>query len=688
MEFIWGGDRSQKNSLLEFSLTLATPCDTLVLCAADFFRVLADGEFVSYGPERTAAGYAVKREISVKGVKELVIEVWAYNVQCYACDMQQPYFGAEVLSGGKTVYKSSDFACKRGFSHIEKMPRYAIQRGFVEGFDFTDGGSENIAPYAVESPVILGGIGDTASYERVGFEFRGESEFDGFDEFKPLLYQKNPTYQVFPDVTYTCEDFVERTKSGYKCADFELSRERSGFIGLKITAEKETRVYFAFEEILPGGKWIFRRSGCNDYIMAIVPAGETEFISREPYTFKYAKIIYEGNAKITPYLVALENAHADCVNVSGNAKFQKVFEAAKNTFKQNAVDIFTDCPGRERAGWLCDSYFTARSELLFTGKNDMEKRFLQNFLIARTEEIPPLMIPKCFPSQHMSKTYIPNWAMWFVIELYDCFLRTGDKKLVESAKDKVFGVVEFFEKYLDEFGLLEDLESWVFVEWSISNDKDYLKGVNFPSNMLYALMLETVGKLYGSGECKARADNIRKQIVKLSYDGKLFADNAVRENGVLTRCDDHVSETCQYYALFSGICPDAGFSERMKKEFGPLRKDGAYPEIGRSNMFIGNYLRFFWLCDIGEYERVVDECLDYFSVMADKTGTLWEKDAPTASCNHGFASVAAELLLRCAVGYKTVSDGSPVFDGNFGKNKNYGIDVAFDYDGRKITVKG
>ena len=88
-----------------------------------------------------------------------------------------------------------------------------------------------------------------------------------------------------------------------------------------------------------------------------------------------------------------------------------------------------------------------------------------------------------------------------------------------------------------------------------------------------------------------------------------------------------------------------------------------YPEIGRSNMFIGNYLRFFWLCEEREYERVTDEMLAYFSKMAQETGTLWEHDKPKSSCNHGFASSIGAILLNCLCGLKTIKNGKrkPVY---------------------------
>ena len=44
--------------------------------------------------------------------------------------------------------------------------------------------------------------------------------------------------------------------------------------------------------------------------------------------------------------------------------------------------------------------------------------------------------------------------------------------------------------------------------------------------------------------------------------------------------------------------------------------------------------------------RVRREVRGYYLGMAEKTGTLWEFDSPTASCNHGFASYIALLLVE------------------------------------------
>ena len=686
MQFVWGGVRAEANRELTFTYRSEEPFDGLTLCAADFYRVWADGEFISYGPERTAAGYARLRRLSLSGVRELVVKVTAYNVACYACDQQLPYFGAEVTRGGRTIAETSDFVCESVSDRRRDVPRYSFQRGFLEVYDLRRPARETLPVYSVEAPILLEGNGDKADYAEAGFRFLGETSFGGFDEVREVWWKDNPLYRT-PEGAFDIQrDLIGETETGYLAADYELPSERSGFLRLVVETDAEVKIFAVFDEILPDGKWIFRRSANNDFICWTLPAGRHEVMSAEPYAFKYLKILSPGKAKIVPSLVTLENGSADCISVEGDARVKAVFEAAAATFRQNAVDIFTDCPGRERAGWLCDSYFSAQAERLFTGRNEIEKRFLENYILADVPEIEKGMLPDCFPAQHHDHAYIPNWAMWFVLELYDYFLRTSDREIVERAKEKVYGVVDFFTPFLNEYGLLENLRGWIFLEWSVSNDAAYVSGVNFPSNMLYALMLETVDKLYGDPELSEQARRVRGQILRLSYDGKFFADNALRQEGELVRCADHVSETCQYYALFAGMETDTEFRRKMMEEFGPLRAD-AYPEVGRSNMFIGNYLRFFWLCGIGERERVIRESLDYFSDMAEKTGTLWENDSPSASCNHGFASVAAVLLLRCLTGYETVENGAPVFDKNFTFPKKYGVKVTFSYpDGERLAM--
>ncbi len=643
MNFIWAGDRQAVNQQNNFYICLEKTVDRIEICAVDNYQVWIDGKFIAYGPERTAAGYSRKKVLFLGGARFIEIKIISHGVPMYMCDFQLPFFGAELYNGNDLVYGSKDFFCRVDLLRDEKVCRYSRQRGFIEKQTLAENKYAEMKTYAVDSPIILDGIGDTANYQTLPFEKIKEADFNGFDLLTKPWWEDIPEY-VTPDGHYSIEKDFLTLKGGYKEILFSLPCVKTGFLSVEVESNDEGEIYIVFDEILNDGKWNFRRSECNDLFVYHCENGRYQHISAEPYTMKYIKVIYKGNIAITPSLVLYENTHFS-FNYECEGKISSIIGAAKNTFAQNAVDVFTDCAGRERAGWLCDSYFTAKAERLFTDENKIEKNFLENFILAKTEELPEGMLPMCFPSQHDVGSFIPNWAMWYVVELNDYYRRTQDRDLIDRAKEKVYGVIRYFENFKNSYGLLENLESWVFVEWSIANDTEYVKGINFPSNMLYSAMLKCAGELYADENLLAESEFVKAQIIKYSFNGRFFIDNAEMVEGKILPFADHISETCQYYALFFHITEDKNYAAFIKENFGPNRKDG-FEYVGKSNVFIGYYLRLFWLYEQKEYDIVYNEAVEYFYEMSKQTGTLWEHNQASASCNHGFASVIAALLLQ------------------------------------------
>lgn len=678
MNFIWAGPRDKYNSRIIFKINNDKNAQKMILCAADFYQVFADGKLLSYGPERMVAGYTKTRELFIEGVKTIEVFVSGYNFGCYACDFQQPYFAAELVSGNDIVYRSEDFVCFEDKGRQTEVSRFTGQRACVECYDFTKKSRIKLESYSVQSPQILKGAEDSADYSQLKLDYVNKGVFKGFKSIKNPEWCNREKYRNHISEFDVEKDFLEKTKKGYFFTDFKLKEEHSGFIKVEIIAKEKTEVFLTFEEILIDGEWNFRRSNCNEVVRLIVDEGTCEYLTVEPYALMFLKVISDKEIDVKANLITLENKNINGVCVLGNEKFEKVIEAAKSTFRQNAVDIYTDCPGRERAGWLCDSLFLARAERLFTGNNNIERNFLENFILAYTPEVPKKMMPKCMPSEHPVGHYIPTFAMWFLVQIYDYYKRTSDVSIVNSAKEKSYDIIEFFDKFVNDDGLLENLEGWVFIEWSACNNVEYVKGVNYPANMLFAYALRLTGELYNDNNLILRSKNMQAKILEQAYNGEFFIDNSIRIDGCLIRQDSHLTETCQYYALFTGLCPNELFASKMIKEFGPLRKD-AYPQIERSNMIVGNCLRFFWLIERGENKRVINECVEHFYSMAKVTGTLWENNLPTASCNHGYASVAAVFIISALLGYKTVEDGKPILLGP-DITKEYGVKVNFTYD--------
>ena len=284
---------------------------------------------------------------------------------------------------------------------------------------------------------------------------------------------------------------------------------------------------------------------------------------------------------------------------------------------------------------------------------DVEDAFFENYMLPDSfKALPDGMLPMCYPSDHYDGVYIPNWSLWFVVELAEYARRGGNRAIVSGLKAKIEKLMAFFTQFENSDGLLEKLKSWVFVEWSKANS--FVQDVNYPSNMLYAAALEAAGKLYDRVDWTEKAEKIRGTVNRQSFDGEFFVDNALRREDGSLEITRNRSEVCQYFAFFFGTATPESHPDlwnTLLNEFGPHRvEEGKYPEIHKANSFVGNVIRLELLSRAGRGAQLLEESVAYNEYMADRTGTLWENDGAYASCNHGFASHICHVLLRDVVG--------------------------------------
>lgn len=696
MKSIWlRGLLNEMNIVADFRYKLTPTEDTkIVLAAASLYRLFVNDKLTGYGPARAAHGYSRTDSYSLSGYagKEITVtvEVHGSNVNSFYIIDETPFFACEIYDGGKLIAEAPDFAAYRFTSRVQKVRRFSFQRTFTEIYhladcpakfycgketaDFTPAETEEVPmnkllPRYVHYPRLNTlPVSEYVEYGKLGRDENARLWRDrSYLNIDPVKLKGFRPAELEEDSGEEVSRFTyERTGKGkadtltapcYQTADF--GRTLTGFFKLRLTVKENCSLFITFDEILTDRGTYSEvspyRNDCCNVIKYTLAAGRYEFISSEANSARFANIcLTEGSAEIEDFgMVLYENP--DAANYKFDYKdvqLNSIVEAAVNTFAQNAVDVLTDCPSRERAGWLCDGYFSARSEALFTGENIVEKSFLENYaLCPQSPFLPEGMIPMCYPSDHNDGVYIPNWSMWYVLQLRNYVNRTGDAEMRDMSKSKVYGLVKFFEKYYNEYGLLENLESWVFIEWSKCNDGDYIRGVNFPSNMLWSETLIAIGELYGDASLIEKGEKMKSTIRELSFNGEFFEDNAVRDaEGKLTKTG-HTTETAQYYAFFFGVAtPEShpGLFSVILDKFGPTRDDSkVYPTVYRSNAFIGNYLRLELLLRYGYKAQVLQNCRDFFTKMAEMTGTLWEHSAVTCSLDHGFASMAAYYIKVC-----------------------------------------
>jgi len=702
---IWPAGRERgMNLFVGFRAVFEAPVGEKVIvrmAGHTLYRVYFNGRFLGYGPARAGHGYYRVDEWDltdrITGGRQLIaVEMAGYNVNSYYVLNEPSFLQAEVVAGGRILASTGGdgvpFEARILPGRVQKVQRYSFQRAFSEVYRLREGfdawredpavafdavpcapaEEKKLLPRRIPYPAFTRrpAVWDVCegrltrgpqpakpwkdrSLTGIGPKFLGfaETELATIPSLELQAIASAPAHAIDrplePDARLVLQEDT------YHIVDFGTNL--TGFLGAHVTAHRRSRVFFVFDEILSDGDVDFKRLGCVNIVAYELEPGTYDVESFEPYTLRYLKlVVLEGQCAVSRLFIReyanpdVWRAHFAC----SDERLNRLFAAGRETYAQNAVDLFMDCPSRERAGWLCDSFFTSRVACDLAGNTAVERSFLENFALpARFAFLPDGMLPMCYPADHNDGVFIPNWALWFVVQLEEYAARSGDRELLAALKPRVFRLFDYFGRFRNEEGLLEKLESWVFVEWSAANS--FVQDVNYPTNMLYAGALAAAGRMYEAPELLSEAERIRSAIRKQSWDGRFVRDHAVRANGRLDVRPDH-TETCQYYAFFFDVATPETHAElwkTLREQFGPQRRQTkAFPDVPESNSFIGNMLRLEILSRYGQGRQILDEAVAYLLYMADRTGTLWENVGAYASCDHGFASHIVHTLYRDVLG--------------------------------------
>ena len=671
---------------------------TLYITASSFYRLSINGAFVAFGPARTAKNFARIDRMDIapylqNGKNEILIEVEGYYCASLSTVRQPSFLLCEIRAENEILAATGfDFD---GFSpayKVRHVKRYSYQRHFGEVWDFRKGDaiseSDRCPIEILKLPIKL--LTRTAPYPYYEDTYAqniatfGKLSFDEARPYRASAYSVNPMPQ---DWGYFENDEIEtfpfvwvqrqcQTPKAYNLAFptvlreneyaiLDMKRIESGFILLGAKALAESDIVVAFSEDCSAEVFDFTNMNAQTVFEVMLNEGQsTDMMTFEPYTLRYAMVAVKKGA-ISLEKLGVKSFQYDVSSVSipqyENPVLTSVYRGAVRTFAHNSLDIFMDCPSRERAGWLCDSYFTGQTEYALFGKTPTEDAFLENYRLYQNEgAYPDGVLPMCYPSdpepyQDGTNKFIPQWNMWYIIEVADYLTVRNPKIDRELFRESIEKFMAFLKRYENEDGLLEKLPSWNFVEWSDANK--WTHDVNYPTNFLYAKVLESHYRIFGDESSLARSREVQKKTIEQSFNGKYFLDHAIRnENGELI-LQKESSEAGQYYAiLFGGFdIHDPKYAELYRlitKVFAAERK-APMPEIFEINAFIGVYLRLEALLSIGEYELVLRDIDEFFGKMEAETGTLWEYRQRNGSRDHGFASFALVAIEKAMKGLQS-----------------------------------
>ncbi len=325
---------------------------------------------------------------------------------------------------------------------------------------------------------------------------------------------------------------------------------------------------------------------------------------------------------------------------SSDPDAKALWDTSIRTVNNCMHETFEDCPYYEQTQYAMDS----RLEALFTFQLGADRRLAKKCLTEFMQsQYPDGMTQARFPS--ICEQVIPGFALHTVYMADDYLKYTPtDREFVRSLLPKFDGILSWFDRLVNEHGVVGDTEYWRFLDW-VKTWKDGVpgKGAMAAYSFMYALALKCAANLYRSygyndfaAEYEKRAENINKNAVSFFYDSdrQLFKDT---ENGGF-------SQHAQIWAVLSGAV--SGNDARALMERMLCEKD--LPQCSYSMKFFV----FRALEMAGLYDRAY-EMLDGWRAMLAKGLTTWvEDDVNQRSDCHGWGSLPIYEFAAVILGVK------------------------------------
>lgn len=244
------------------------------------------------------------------------------------------------------------------------------------------------------------------------------------------------------------------TPGGKKLIDF--GQNIAGYISFKVNAKAGQKLVFRFGEMVKDGE-LYQKNMQRSLPGKTTPRQRIEYICRDGeneyktkfaiFGFRYAEI--ETDAEITADDVMSIAVYSDLEETgtfrSSNELLNRFVDAARWSAKSNSADLPTDCPTRERLGWLGDAQIFAETAGFLFNYLPFARKFENDVCDAQRDD-------GCFTQ--IAPTggvdfYMPlmdgsaGWSDAGVFIPYRLYLRYGDKDVLTA----FYGNMRRFAEY-------------------------------------------------------------------------------------------------------------------------------------------------------------------------------------------------------------------------------------------------
>lgn len=427
----------------------------------------------------------------------------------YKCFINRQKVGTDFLTPGwtnydKTVFYNSFDVTKllqkganavgvivgNGFYYINKERYVKFVTAFGEPslislikLKYADGSVEHIvtdqswkcAPSAITYSSIYGGEDYDASLEPKGWI---EPEFDD-STWDNALKIKGPSGILTAEKGYPVKVMEEIAVKEVKLLSdgsylYDFGQNASGIVELKVKGKKGARVTLIPAELITDENFPDQSASGDPFCFTYTLQGKGVETWRPKFTYYGFRYVQVKGAvpdscsrdEASSGIVALKMLHTrNSSPLAGsfecsNELFNKTNNLIRWAINSNMQSVLTDCPHREKHGWLEQTYLMGNSLAFNFDIYHLLKKIIQDMEDAQTNEG---LIPDFVPEYRQSTGGFrdsPEWGSasiilpWLIYELY------GDKQIIEDAWTTMTQYADYLKSKSQNYILSHGLGDW------------------------------------------------------------------------------------------------------------------------------------------------------------------------------------------------------------------------------------
>ncbi len=338
---------------------------------------------------------------------------------------------------------------------------------------------------------------------------------------------------------------------------------------------------------------------------------------------------------------------------SNDASLSQIWDVGWRTARLCAGETYFDCPYYEQLNYEGDTRIQALISMYVSGDDRLPKDAINQFSYSKNADG---LVEAAYPANF--RLFIPPYALYYISMIYDFHLHRNDREFVKPLLSGMNGILEWYEGYLNEKGMLSKMPWWNFLDWCPEYDggvpPEDAQGNNAPLALHYAYALDHAaalfadfGRNYEAERWKKVSEKVKKGVLKNAYhtQKQLFADTPEKK-------------TYSQHANIMAILTDAIPQNQQKTLMNKILADTSLIQCTL-------YYRFYLNQAIHKagLDKYVDELTPWRTMLADGLTTFAESDkravqrsdchAWSASPNYDFLATVCGIR-PASFGFQTV----------------------------------